>query len=94
MSEKELKMFDVDAQLDAAFGKEGTPGRRTAEDKAQAFFTGQIIEEARKKANMTQAELAEKTRNQQILHFPRRDWQDGAESIYFLPYRLSSGINC
>ena len=25
-----------------------------------AFFTGQIIEEARKKANMTQAELAEK----------------------------------
>ena len=25
MSEKELKMFDVDAQLDAVFGKEGTP---------------------------------------------------------------------
>lgn len=25
-----------------------------------AFFTGQIIEEARKKANMTQAKLAEK----------------------------------
>ena len=24
MSEKGLKMFDVDAQLDAAFGKEGT----------------------------------------------------------------------
>ena len=30
-----------------------------AEDRANAF-TGQIIEEARKKANMTQAELAEK----------------------------------
>lgn len=60
MSEKELKLFDVDAQLDAAFGKEGTPGRRSAEDKAHAFFTGQIIEEARKRANMTQAELAEK----------------------------------
>lgn len=28
MSEKELKMFDVDAQLDAAFGKEGTPERK------------------------------------------------------------------
>ena len=28
MSEKELKMFDVDAQLDAVFGKEGTPERR------------------------------------------------------------------
>ena len=57
MSEKELKMFDVDAQLDAAFGKEGTPERKAAEDRANAFFTGQLIEEARKKANMTQAEL-------------------------------------
>lgn len=28
MSEKELKMFDVDAQLDAVFGKEGTPSVR------------------------------------------------------------------
>lgn len=54
------KVFDIDAQLDAAFGKEGTPERKTAEDRANAFFTGQIIEEARKKANMTQAELAEK----------------------------------
>lgn len=53
MSEKELKMFDVDAQLDAVFGKEGTPERKAAEDRANAFFTGQIIEEARKKANMT-----------------------------------------
>ena len=34
--------------------------RKAAEDRANAFFTGQIIEEARKKANMTQAELAEK----------------------------------
>lgn len=60
MSGKELKIFDVDAQLDAVFGKEGTPERKAAEDKAHAFFTGQIIEEARKKAHMTQAELAEK----------------------------------
>ena len=60
MSEKGLKMFDVDAQLDAAFGKEGTSERKAAEDRANAFFTGQIIEEARKKVNMTQAELAEK----------------------------------
>ena len=57
MSEKELKMFDVDAQLDAVFGKEGTPERKAAEDRANAFFTGQIIEEARKKANMTRRNL-------------------------------------
>lgn len=48
MSEKELKMFDVNAQLDVVFGKEGPPERRAAEDRANAFFTGQIIEEARK----------------------------------------------
>lgn len=57
---EEIKMFDVDAQLDAAFDKEGTEERKAAEDKAYAFFTGQIIEEARKKAHMTQEELAEK----------------------------------
>ena len=56
----EIEMFDVDAQLDAAFGKEGTPERRAAEERANAFFTGQIIEEARKNANITQAELAER----------------------------------
>ena len=66
MSEKELKMFDVDAQLDAAFGKEGTPERKAAEDRANAFFTGQLIEEARKKANMTQAELEAKKQKEQM----------------------------
>lgn len=46
--EKNLEIFDVDAQLDAAFGKEGTPERAAAEEKANAFFIGQTIEEARK----------------------------------------------
>lgn len=58
--ENEKEMFDVDAQLDAFFGKEGTPERRAAEERANAFFTGQIIEEARKNANITQAELADR----------------------------------
>ena len=75
MSEKELKMFDVDAQLDAVFGKEGTPERKAAEDRANAFFTGQIIEEARKKANMTQAELAEKIGTNKS--YISRTWQSG-----------------
>ena len=30
-------IFDVDAQLNAAFGKEGTPERAAAEEKALAF---------------------------------------------------------
>ena len=57
---KEMEIFDVDAQLDDFFGKVGTPGRRAAEEKANAFFTGQIIEDARKKAKLTQTELAER----------------------------------
>lgn len=54
------KIVDYEPVLDAKFGKKGTPERIEAENKAYAFFTGQIIEEARKKAKMTQAELAAK----------------------------------
>jgi DNA-binding XRE family transcriptional regulator len=54
------KIVDYDAVLDAKFGKEGTPSRIAAEEKAFAFYTGQIIEQARKEAQMTQTELAEK----------------------------------
>ena len=52
------QIVDYDAVLDAKFGAEGTPERAEAEEKAYAFYTGQIIEDARKKAKITQAELA------------------------------------
>lgn len=38
---KNVEIFDVDAQLDAAFGKEGTPERMAAEEKANAFLDAQ-----------------------------------------------------
>ena len=53
------KIVDYDEVLDAKFGKKGTPPRIEAEEKAFAFYTGQIIKKARKEANMTQSELAE-----------------------------------
>ena len=34
-----MEIFDVDAQLDVAFGKEGTPERAAAEMKANAFLS-------------------------------------------------------
>ena len=52
------QIVDYDTVLDAKFGAEGTPERAEAEEKAYAFYTGQIIEDARKKAKITQAELA------------------------------------
>ena len=53
-------IFDVDALLDRELGAEGTPERALNRRMAEAFFTGQIIEEARKKAGITQSELAER----------------------------------
>jgi len=58
LKEKKMKILDVSAQLDERFGKEGTPSRIEAEEQALAFFAGQIVIDARKKANITQAELA------------------------------------
>lgn len=52
------QLIDYDAVLDAKFGAEGTESRIEAEEKAIAFYNGQIIEDARKKAKITQAELA------------------------------------
>lgn len=52
------QITDYDIVLDAEFGKPGSQERIEAEEKAYAFYTGQIIEDARKKAKITQAELA------------------------------------
>ena len=54
------QIVDYDAVLDAKFGKEGTPERIEAEEKAYNFYTGQILSDARKEAKVTQAELAER----------------------------------
>lgn len=54
------KIEDYDIVLDAKFGAPGTPQRIAAEEQAYAFYTGQIIEDARKKAKITQSELAKR----------------------------------
>ena len=55
------KIVDYDAVLDAKFGKDGTPERARAEEAAYSFYSGQILQDARKEAKMTQSELAERT---------------------------------
>jgi len=54
------KFKSVSRELDELYGKEGTPERDMFRKDAYAYYTGQIIESARKEANMTQSELAEK----------------------------------
>ncbi|HEX8530622.1 MAG TPA: helix-turn-helix transcriptional regulator [Cytophagales bacterium] len=47
--------------LQQRYGKLGTPKRDDFERKSKAFAIGELIKEERKKANMTQTELAEKS---------------------------------
>lgn len=55
------QIVDYDIILDKKFGKEGTPERARAEEDAYSFYSGQILHDARKEANITQAELAKRT---------------------------------
>jgi len=45
-------------QLDKEYGKEGTKSREKFTKEARAYYTGQLIEDARKNAHLTQEELA------------------------------------
>jgi len=44
--------------LDEKYGKEGTASREKFSKEAQAYYNGQLIEDARKNAHLTQEELA------------------------------------
>ena len=55
------KTTSWDSILDEKYGKPSTPNRTEFEMKSQAFIIGELIKEGRSKANLTQAQLAEKT---------------------------------
>ncbi len=55
---KNAKSFDE--LLDIKYGRIGTPKRDKYEEKADFYVICQMLKEARKEANMTQEELAEK----------------------------------
>jgi len=58
MKAKNNSIKSYSAVLDKKYGAPGTESRVEPEQQAYAYFTGQLIEEARKKANLTQEELA------------------------------------
>jgi DNA-binding XRE family transcriptional regulator len=49
-----------DELLDVKYGKLGTPARDEFESKANNFVISEMLKEARKEANITQEQLAEK----------------------------------
>lgn len=46
--------------LDEKYGKKGTENRKRFEEKAKAYYYGEILRDRRKELNMTQKELADK----------------------------------
>ena len=54
------KLPATNDMLDNLYGKEGSVEREFFKKEAYLYYTGQIIEQARKEAKMTQTELAEK----------------------------------
>jgi len=86
------KIVDYDAVLDAKFGKEGTASRVEAEENALAFFAGQIVTDARKKANITQAELARRIGSDRA--YISRVESGKTEPKISTFYRIMSAIGC
>ena len=61
MKKKNFKIAKTfDELLDIKYGSIGTKKRDDFEEKAQYFVISSMLKEARKEANMTQEELAEK----------------------------------
>jgi ribosome-binding protein aMBF1 (putative translation factor) len=58
--DKISKLPTVNDMLDEKYGKEGTPTREAFNREAYSYYVGQIIEQARKEAGMTQSDLAAK----------------------------------
>jgi len=60
MQTNDHKIRDYSAVLEAEYGAHGTPKRAKFDEEAYAFYTSQILLETRKKARLTQAELAKR----------------------------------
>jgi DNA-binding XRE family transcriptional regulator len=57
-SDKTNKLVSWDNHIDEKYGKTGTPTRDKYEEEFEAFKIGVLIQEARKRKNLTQEELA------------------------------------
>ncbi|WP_337941315.1 helix-turn-helix transcriptional regulator [Parabacteroides sp.] len=60
MQTNDHKIRDYSAVLSAQYGAPGSPERAKFDEEAYAFYTSQIILDARKKAQITQEELAKR----------------------------------
>lgn len=50
----------INELFDQKYGKEGTKNRKDFEQRAEAFMVAELVKESRKKAHLTQEQLAKK----------------------------------
>ena len=69
MSTKNNMLTDISAELDREFGAPGTSEREKFDEEAYAFYTGQILLDARREAKVpNQNWLKESMRLNRIFH--------------------------
>lgn len=61
METQKNKLTSFEEHLDERYGKSSTTKRQEFEIKAKAFAIGELIKEERRRANLTQQQLADKT---------------------------------
>ena len=64
-----MSCSNLDELLNVEFGEVGTSSREVFDKETEAFCLAQTLKEERKRAGLTQQELAEKI-GTKILHFP------------------------
>jgi DNA-binding XRE family transcriptional regulator len=90
MHTNDHKIRDYDIVLDAKFGKRGTEERAKFEDEAYAFYVGTILQDARKQAKLTQAELANRIgANKSYTSRIERGWTEPKVSTF---YRIAAAM--
>jgi ribosome-binding protein aMBF1 (putative translation factor) len=97
MQQKECDfLFDVDALIDEHLGPEGSESRIKAEEEAYAFYTGKIIEDARKKAKITQAELARRIGSDRayISSIEQGETETRVSTFYRIMNALGCNVEC
>lgn len=60
------KVVSWESHIDKKYGVHGTSSRSEFEMKAQSFILGELLKQEREKANLTQAEIAEKTGTKKV----------------------------
>jgi ribosome-binding protein aMBF1 (putative translation factor) len=58
--QKLTELHSYDDLLNKKYGERGTPARTVFEEKALAYYYGEILKERRKELKLTQQELADK----------------------------------